>query len=136
MTQTHINPEDLAHYGVVGMKWGKRKAKTESRDRDRAAAKEIRTKKPKLTTNEIHNARLRNQVRREEFNRLAVQFDRESTARGKAKVEKQMETIGKEFYKDAEVAKRATRGEKVGNAIFAVGGALFVASLVAAKAGR
>jgi len=91
--------EELAHYGVKGMKWGKRK---------------------KYTTQEIHDARARQRSR---FANLEAQVHKTNLSTGKAQEANAKKLVklhnDLETNKDAAVAARMTKGEKAANLILA-----------------
>lgn len=110
----------LAHYGVMGMKWGQRK---------------------RATGAEIREARIRLAGKQENYARLASQ--RRKTAKGsgeRAAVEKTMDRAKKDFLKDPDrvIATRMTRGEKAVAALLApaTGGATLSSILVSSAVSR
>jgi len=93
--------EELAHYGVKGMKWGQHK-------------------KRKFSTDEIKDARARQQSRASQFEaqvhktNLATGKKQEAEAKKLVKLHNELVT-----NKDAAVAARMTKGEKAANLILA-----------------
>lgn len=82
------SPEDVLHYGVVGMKWGKRRAK--------ASGKEIRSARKRLSV---------------EQDKL---FDKQDSVKKTGKGQRELANMTTKFLKnpDRVTAVRLTRGEK------------------------
>lgn len=106
--------EILEHYGVKGMKWGKRKVRqTEpnSADSDRVGAIKSRVKTQK-TTSILSNAELRDALDRmrleQEFSRLTNGLDKTRTQKGKNFVKNLLVAQGKHSIEQA--AKSQTTG--------------------------
>lgn len=114
MNEENTSSDELAHYGVMGMKWGVRKS---------ATGKDIRA------------ARNRLQVK---ANKYQVQQDKAlATARGSAARDREVKTLRKmesDFKKDPDrvIATRMTRGEKA--AALIVGGPLGLVPIAATSA--
>lgn len=109
----------LAHYGVAGMRWGKRKG----------SSKESGSKKPKATSQEILEARYRQQLRLQKAQEAQGDFIVARTNKGKDKAEKIMRQREKELFNnpDAEIANKMTKGEKWTTGVLAGLGAASVA---------
>jgi hypothetical protein len=89
----------LAHYGVKGMKWGKRKAARLERNR------------------EILSARGRQVEREDKYEQSVVDYFNAKTRSGKAKAERAMAENEKKLINspDAAMAAKLTSGEKWAN---------------------
>lgn len=103
-TQEKPDLEELAHHGVLGMKWGKTRAKASRSD--------------------IMSARTRNKSRTRKIER---QESKINTLKGKGqaskKEEKTLATMKSDYLKspDRVIAARMTRGEKAATIIMGVG---------------
>lgn len=115
VTESNLAEEgELKHYGVKGMKWGKRKVRqTEpnSADSDRVGAIKSRVKTQK-TTSILSNAELRDALDRmrleQEFSRLTNGLDKTRTQKGKNFVKNLLVAQGKHSIEQA--AKSQTTG--------------------------
>lgn len=105
------SPEDVEHYGVLGMKWGQRK---------------------KATGREIRGAQRRIGEKQNKLFDAQDAYKKNRTAKGKAALEKQT----KDFLNDPDraIATRLTRGEKATLAI--ISGPLGLATIAAVSAGN
>lgn len=91
--------EELAHYGVKGMKWGQRK---------------------KYSTEEIHTARIRQRSRVHQLNDTAAKLNLATGKKADTLAKKYAKEMNElETNKDAAVAARMTKGEKAANLILA-----------------
>ena len=88
------NYEDfLQHYGVLGMKWGKRKARsTSSSNKKPKSTKNTTTSKPKQTQRELSDEELRAVINRMRLEREYADLQYRSSSR--AKVENVVKTVG------------------------------------------
>lgn len=101
----------LAHYGVLGMKWGQRK---------------------KATTADIHTARRAMEGQRRQYGQLEdkMTYGSQENKAKNAALEKQMKKLDEHFAQDPQraIAARTTRGEKAAMLILAgpIGAAMIV----------
>jgi len=116
----------LAHYGVPGMKWGKRNA----RDRDSGVGT---GKNGKVTSGDIHLARYKQGLRLRKLQEAEGDFYVARTNKGKDKAEKIMRQHEKAYFTnpDAKMAAKSTRGEKIVTGIILSMAAVTVAATVA-----
>ena len=100
----------LSHYGVQGMKWGKRKGGS-------GGASSARKSKP--SSDDILGARRAQAARLRNLQEAEGDFYVARTAKGQDKAEKIMRRLEKDFYTnpDAATAARMTKSEKVGAGI-------------------
>ena len=121
--------EFLAHYGIMGMKWGKRKAAGSS-STPKVSRKEARREK----NVQIVNARLRQQARETKYANLATRQALMVSKKGQQSIAKQMDKLKNEILdgNDAKTAQRLTTGEAVVTGI-AWGGIALAAIGVAAS---
>lgn len=98
-------PKELAHFGVRGMHWGHRKNLTSN-------STPAKPKKP--TTQDIHDARVRQMLRENKLNGLAADVHLARTQKGRAEAAALLQKHADVFMsgKDAQVAARMTTGEK------------------------
>jgi len=117
--------DELMHYGVLGMRWGKRKSSDSSGDSSASAPR-----KPKIRTADIKEARKRQDVRVREFEEAAADYYTSRSAKGEAFAERTMRNKEWELFNnpDVAVANRMTAGEKWTTAFF-VGAPVVVAAL-------
>lgn len=139
MTQ-NIQPEYvdnyLAHFGVVGMKWGKRGRGGSDESSSGVTAK---PKKEKITTADIKTARESRNVSLNKMNEAHARSLFAETAKGRAKAEKLVDKYEKEAFDsdNARVANKLTKGEKVLNtAAWTTYGAVVVSSLAVVAKSR
>lgn len=99
--------EVLAHYGVKGMKWGKRKGRrtlADSHDRERANIISGTVKSEKSTAH-LTNAQLKEAIERmrleQEFSRISGGIDKTRTQKTKAFVAKLLIDTGKQTAQQA-----------------------------------
>lgn len=118
MTTTHqeqLGIDFLEHYGVVGMKWGKHRAKADGYD-IRAARSRVATQKTQLHKAQRDAARVKDPAARE---------------MAKAKVGEMKTTFLKN--PDRVVASRLTRGEKAVSLLLGFGAAPIVVTSIASR---
>ena len=83
----------LQHYGVLGMKWGHRKARsTSSSNKKPKSTKNTTTSKPKQTQRELSDEELRAVINRMRLEREYA--DLQYRASSRAKVENVVKTVG------------------------------------------
>ena len=83
----------LQHYGVLGMKWGHRKAKSKtSSNKKPKSTKNTTTSKPKPTRRELSDEELRAVINRMRLEREYA--DLQYRASSRAKVENVVKTVG------------------------------------------
>lgn len=120
----------LSHYGVAGMKWGKRKASSDSGDSDGGSAPKAKTKP---TNDDIKTARGNQQKRVRELQEAEAEYYTSRTNKGMEKAERIMRNKEYDLFNnpDAAVAAKMTRGEKaLSGTLYAVSAAIFVGSIV------
>lgn len=115
----------LAHFGVVGMKWGKRGGKSGGSSSEVSSKPAKAPKEPKATTHDIKLARQHQQGRMRKLQEAEGDFLVARTNKGKDKAEKIMREREKEYFtgKDAKTAAKMTKGEKIAATILFTGAA-------------
>lgn len=93
----------LAHYGVVGMKWGKR---------GRSSGESSSSKKQKVTRSDIVTARKNVSVLADKGNAAIAARDRTTSKKGFAKANAVVEKHAAEYSANLSVAQRKTGMEK------------------------
>lgn len=125
MTDTSVD-DFLAHHGVLGMKWGRHKAGTSGGGGgSSSSAKSVATKKidktnevkptkQKVTSAQIKEARLRQNLRAETVNQHARDLLMQTSDKGRAHAQKVLDKSADQLINnpDAAVANRMTAGEK------------------------
>ena len=103
----------LAHYGVKGMKWGKRSGGSGS------SSGPSRKEKRKANNQKIVEARIRQGRREQKYEEAVGDYMIARTNKGQDKAEKIMREREKELFtnKDAAIASKLTSGEKWANGI-------------------
>lgn len=134
MTETLEQQKEafLAHYGVPGMRWGKRKAGSDSSGGDRRAAREAKRAAREAADKEIIDARVRQDRRSKALNVKAAATYTQTTKKGQLAAEKAFEKAEKTYLTgpDAITAAKLTRGEKQATAVMiGVAGAALVAQI-------
>jgi len=104
----------LAHHGVKGMKWGKRKTARVARNQS------------------IVDARERQYGRSQAYDSLAAKHALMVSKKGKESVARQMDKLKDEYVsgEDAKIAAKLTSGEKAVNALLLTGIGLTIAGTV------
>jgi hypothetical protein len=117
----------LSHYGVQGMKWGKRSGSKPSGGGT--------GKNGKVTSGDIHLARFKQEARLRKLQEAEGDFYVARTAKGQDKAEKIMRKHEKAFFNnpDAKMAARMTKGEKIITGLMYGLAAATVASAVVAN---
>lgn len=114
-----LNEDLLIHFGVKGMKWGRRKARDDGGSGSGGSAPKV--KKKKLTSNDIREARAQHQARVAELYRADQQLRTATTQKGKDIALRQVDKMAQQIAKsdDARIANKMTRGEKVAALVIA-----------------
>jgi hypothetical protein len=123
--------EFLAHHGVVGMKWGKHKAKSDS------SSGGSRKERRQANDSKIHEARRAQSARLRKLQEAEGDFYVARTAKGQDKAEKIMRQREKDLFTnpDAATANKFTTGEKVANGIaYGLAGAFAVSAIALSAA--
>ena len=120
-----MEPNELYHYGKLGMKWGKRKAQSSS-----GSAKKI-----KASSDAIVSARARQASRLQNIIDLDALTTRTTKSSDLSKVRKNLEKAIDDYNNnsDAEIAKKKTTGEKIVIGLSATSIVLTGIGLVAGK---
>lgn len=106
----------LAHYGVSGMKWGKR---TGGSGGSSKPVGEGTGKNGKVTSGDIHLARYKQGLRGRKMQEAQAEFFVARTNKGQDKAEKIMRKAEKAYFDnpDAKTAAKLTKGEKIATGI-------------------
>lgn len=130
-----IPAEDfLAHYGVVGMKWGKHKSRSASNPDGSGTGKN-----GKVTSGDIHLARQAQSARLRKYQEAEGDFYVARTAKGQDKAEKIMRQREHDLFNnpDAKMAARMTKSEKVGAGIvYGMAGVMAISYIALAAEGH
>lgn len=128
--------EVMAHVGVKGMKWGHVKSDEGVSSGGSGSGS---TKKSKPTTQDIHAARFRQNIRERKYESAVGDYMVARTNKGQDAAEKVMRSLEKDLYlgKDAKTANKYTKGEKIATGIaYGVAGAMVAATIAVAAAGN
>lgn len=123
MSELDVVDEFLTHHGVKGMHWGHRKGSSEggSEGGSGKGGSEPKVKKPKPTAQDILQARARQAVREDKQYDLSKEALTATSEKGRQRALAEIARIDKEGAADQEIAKRMTRGEKIGTTILLAG---------------
>lgn len=127
---SEVTDDFLQHYGVQGMKWGKRNGSSKSGGGGTG-------KNGKVTSGDIHLARRAQVARARNLSAAESKYYAATTNKGRAKAEKMMDKLEKDFYNnpDAKISAKMTKSEKVGAAIvYGMAGAMVVSYAAAIAA--
>lgn len=132
--------EYLAHYGVLGMKWGVRRTQAQldraaGRKADRAAAKEIRRETKANRDKAILSSRDRQQRASTKLDRAKVQYQKDKMDKGRSQaraiLNRAKEDFNQTMLREENVAFQATSKEATESVLFAVGGVALTAAALA-----
>lgn len=126
----------LQHYGVAGMKWGKRSggSSNSSGGSSRSRPEGPGTgKNGKVTSGDIHLARYKQGLRGRKMQEAQAEFFVARTNKGQDKAEKIMRKAEKSYFDnpDAKMAAKLTKGEKILTGIMYGMAAVTVAAVIA-----
>lgn len=135
------SPEEaLAHHGVMGMKWGHRKASdsgsaSSQRQKMRQLDKASRAKDNAARNKSIDDARNRYaSTSRANYLKAKDQYKKDKVAIGKREAAKKFNAVKQKNMDDFEVASQAKSGHETAVAVLTVVGTVAVASILSALA--
>lgn len=113
--------EFLAHYGIPGMRWGKRNASSDSGSSGKGSSskEEKAPKAKKPTSDDIKAARSRQSERSMKVGLAEYEYMAATSKKGKQKAYEALDKAGDEYFNspDRAIANRKTRGEKAAAAL-------------------
>lgn len=109
-----VHEDSLAHYGVPGMRWGKRRGSSDSSG-SAGSAKPL--SKSKQRTQMIKDARNNLDDSYNEANRAAQKYNSAKTERARKMAEKTLEKASDVYMTNVARSMQKTRGEKIKNGI-------------------
>ena len=124
--------QDLAHFGVKGMRWGQRMAERRTQRRTLRALDKKNRKADNVTRNaEIDAARSRyNKNARKDYKSAKAQYKTERKVIGKYAARKKFEAVKQKNMSDYEIANQVKSGAETVGAIIGTVGVITVAALL------
>lgn len=124
--------QDLAHFGVKGMRWGQRMAERRTQRRTLRALDKKNRKADNVTRNaEIDAARSRyNKNARKDYKAAKAQYKTERKVIGKYAARKKFEAVKQKNMSDYEIANQVKSGAETVGAIIGTVGVITVAALL------
>lgn len=107
-------PSEMRHHGIKGMHWGRRKAAPASSSAPAPPTKAAAKPAAKPTTQQIHEARVKQLLREQKLNGLAADVHLARTQKGRQEAAALLQKHADVYAngKDAQVAAKMTTGEK------------------------
>lgn len=135
--------DELAHFGIKGMKWGHHKAQptggggATSKPSNRQLNKEFRKKENEKRNSEIDAARANyNQNARKNYLDAKAQYKADKKTIGSAAARAKFNQVKQKNIDDYEVASQAKSGKETTVAVLSVVGAVAISALLGAASHR
>lgn len=134
--------EELAHFGVKGMRWGHRNAKetsggggAASKPSNRQLNKEFRKKENEKRNSEIDAARSRyNSSARDSYLKAKAQYKTDKKTIGTAAARARFNAVKNKNVEDFNIGNQAKSGKETTVAVLSVVGAVTISALLSAAA--